>query len=340
MREFDYSRADNVDSAISAHGGQASAYVAGGTTLIDLVKLDVMQPDRIVDVNRLPLNGIEVLDDGRLKIGAMVRNTALAYHPRVEHDYSVLSQALLQGASRQLRNRATTAGNVMQRVRCPYFRNGVSACNKREPGSGCAAIGGDNRSVHAVLGTSEACIATHPSDMCVAMAAIGATVHVRGSSGERAIDFLDFHRLPGDTPHIEHDLEGDELITHVTLDAPIKGGHAAYIKLRDRSSYQFALASSAAIVALDGDTIAAARIAMGGVATKPWRAQEAENALIGQPATLESFEKAAAIAMQGATPYKDNAFKIPLGRKAVVRSLRDATARAQNQDQGRDQGQN
>ncbi len=317
-----------MDTALAAHARQFSDYVAGGTTLLDLVKLDVMQPDQIVDINRLPLNDIEALDDGRLRIGAMVRNTALAYHPTVKRDYTVLSEALLAGASRQLRNRATTAGNLMQRVRCPYFRNGVSACNKREPGTGCAAINGDNRSVHAVLGTSEHCIATHPSDMCVAMAAIGAQVHVRGANGERTVDFLDFHRLPGDTPHIEHDLESDELITHVTLDAPIAGGHSTYIKLRDRASYQFALASAATIVALDGDTIRQARIALGGVATKPWRAIDAENALAGAPATVESFEKAAAIAMDGATPYKHNAFKIPLGRKVVVRSLREASARA------------
>lgn len=327
MREFHYRRADSIDNAIATHAGQASSFVAGGTTLLDLVKLDVMQPAQLVDVNRLPLDQIESLDDRRLRVGAMVRNTALAYHPSVRRDHAVLSEALLQGASRQLRNRATTGGNIMQRVRCPYFRNGVSACNKREPGSGCAAIGGDNRSVHAVLGTSEHCIATHPSDMCVAMAAIGATIHVQGPNGRRDIDFLDFHRLPGRTPHIEHALEDDELITNVTLDAPIDNAQSSYIKLRDRSSYQFALASSAAIVALDGDTIREARLAMGGVGTKPWRAAEAEAALVGKPATNESFEYAAEIAMRDATPYKHNAFKIPLGHKAIVRSLREAVAK-------------
>ena len=328
MREFTYSRAESADIAVSAHAGQQAAYLAGGTTLIDLVKLDVMQPERIVDVNRLPLGEIETLDDGRLRIGATVRNTALAYHPAVKRDYAALSEALLQGASRQLRNRATTGGNVMQRVRCSYFRDGVSPCNKREPGSGCSAIEGVNREVFAVLGTSEHCIAVHPSDMCVAMAAIGATVHVQGPSGEREIDFADFHRMPGDTPHIEHALEDDELITHVTLDAPIRDSASTYIKLRDRSSYQFALASSAAIVALDGDTIREARLALGGVATKPWRVAEAEAALKGQPATRAMFDKAADLAMQGATPFKHNAFKIPLGRKAVVRSLVAATAQA------------
>lgn len=326
MRNFAYQRADSVDAAVSAHAGQPSSFIAGGTTLLDLVKLDVMQPERIVDVNDLPLYDIEELDDGRLKIGAMVTNTDLAYHERVKNDYTVLSQALLSGASTQLRNKATTGGNVMQRVRCPYFRDGVSPCNKREPGTGCSAIGGQNRSVHAVLGTSEHCIASHPSDMCVAMAAIGATVTVNGPNGEREIDFLDFHLLPGDTPEKEHALDADELITHVTLDAPIDGAKSHYLKLRDRASYQFALASAGVIVATDGDTIREARIAMGGVGTKPWRAEKAEQALVGQPASEASFKKAAEIAFEGATPYEHNAFKIPLGQQAVVRSLTTATA--------------
>ena len=326
MRNFAYQRADSVDTAVSAHAGQPSSFIAGGTTLLDLVKLDVMQPERIVDVNDLPLYDIEELDDGRLKIGAMVTNTDLAYHERVKSDYAVLSEALLSGASTQLRNKATTGGNVMQRVRCAYFRDGVSPCNKREPGTGCSAIGGDNRSVHAVLGTSEQCIASHPSDMCVAMAAIGATVTVNGPNGEREIDFLDFHLLPGDTPEKEHALEADELITHVTLDAPIKGNKSHYLKLRDRASYQFALASAGVIVATEGETIREARIAMGGVGTKPWRARKAEQALVGQPANEASFKKAAEIAFEGATPYEHNAFKIPLGQQAVVRSLRNATS--------------
>lgn len=330
MREFSYSRAESADGAVKTHAAQPSAYLAGGTTLIDLVKLDVMQPERLVDVNRLDLDAIERHDNGALKIGAMVRNTALAYDETVQRDYTVLSEALLQGASRQLRNRATTGGNVMQRVRCSYFRDGISPCNKREPGSGCAAIDGHNREVFAVLGTSEHCIATHPSDMCVAMAAIGARVHVHGTSGSREIDFGDFHKLPGDTPHIEHDLQDDELITHVSLDAPIAGAGSTYIKLRDRSSYQFALASCAAIVSLDGDRVAEVRIALGGVGTKPWRCHEAEAALSGQPANAEHFAQAAETAMQGATPYKHNAFKIPLAKKAITRALRDATARAQS----------
>ncbi|GAB3684292.1 FAD binding domain-containing protein [Salinisphaera aquimarina] len=326
MRNFQYQKADSVEAAVAAHAGQPSAFVAGGTTLLDLVKIDIMQPERVVDVNGLPLFDVEELDDGRLKIGAMVSNTDLAYHPAVQKHYRVLSEALLAGASTSLRNKATTGGNVMQRVRCPYFRDGVSACNKREPGAGCAAIGGDNRSVHAVLGTSDQCIASHPSDMCVAMAAIGATVVVSGPSGEREIDFLDFHLLPGDSPQKEHALDTDELITHVVLDAPIKGNKSHYLKLRDRASYQFALASAGVIVATDGDTIREARIAMGGVGTKPWRAQQAEKTLIGQPATQANFQKAAELAFADARTYAHNAFKVPLGQQAVVRSLTTVTA--------------
>ncbi|GAB2793525.1 xanthine dehydrogenase family protein subunit M [Halomonas shantousis] len=327
MRHFDYSRADSIDQAVATCAqSDAAAFLAGGTNLLDMVKIDIMRPELMVDIHRLGLNEIEALDDGRLRIGALVTNTALARDARVKSDYRVLSEALLSGASTQLRNKATTGGNMMQRVRCPYFRDGVSDCNKREPGSGCAAIGGYNRSVHAVLGTSDQCIATYPSDMSVAMAAIGATVGVTGPDGEREIDFLDFHLLPGDKPWEEFALKSNELITHVTLDAPIQGARSAYLKLRDRSSYQFALASSAVIVALDGNTIRDARLAMGGVATKPWRAREAENALKGQPATQQSFERAAQIAMQDAKGYKHNAYKIPLGRQAIVRNLTTLTA--------------
>jgi xanthine dehydrogenase YagS FAD-binding subunit len=210
---------------------------------------------------------------------------------------------------------------VMQRVRCGYFRDGVSPCNKRDPGTGCSAIDGINRSVHAVLGTSEHCIASHPSDMCVAMAAIGAKVHVKGPKGERDIDFLDFHLLPGDTPWKEHALQQDELITHVVLDAPITASKSAYLKLRDRASYQFALASCAAILSLDGGTIRDARLALGGVGTKPWRAKNAEAALIGQTPSDALFRQVAALAMQGAHPYKHNAYKIPLAQQAIVRNL-------------------
>ncbi|KQB53687.1 xanthine dehydrogenase [Pseudomonas endophytica] len=322
MRALEYTRATSPEQAIATHARtEATAFLAGGTTLLDLVKIDIMQPDRVIDVHTLDLDQIEILSDGRTRIGAMVTNTELAHHPRIKSDYAVLSQALLSGATTQLRNKATTGGNVMQRVRCNYFRDGVSACNKRVPGSGCAAMGGHNRSVHAVLGTSDQCIATHPSDMCVAMAVIGATVQVQGPAGKREINFLDFHLLPGNTPWKEHALEPNELITHVTLNAPLPNNKSAYLKLRDRASYQFALASSAVILVMDGQVIREARIAMGGVGTKPWRALEAERALRGAMATEENFAKAAAIALQGAKPYAHNAYKIPLGQQAIMRNL-------------------
>jgi xanthine dehydrogenase YagS FAD-binding subunit len=328
MRNFDYSRAQNADQAVAAHAQHAQAvYLAGGTTLLDLMKLDIMRPARVVDIHKLALDRIEPLPDGRVRIGAMVSNTTLAHDATIASRYPVLSEALLSGATTQLRNKATTGGNVMQRVRCGYFRDGVSPCNKREPGSGCSAIGGHNRNVHAVLGTSQQCIATHPSDMCVAMAAIGATIHVQGPKGKkREIDFLAFHLLPGETPWQEHALKADELITHITLAAPMKGGKSGYLKLRDRASYQFALASSAVIVAVDQGVIRDARIAMGGVGTKPWRSKEAEAVLIGQPATEATFMRAAQAAFTGAIPYAHNAFKIPLGQQAIVRNLSTLTA--------------
>ncbi|MFH0022913.1 FAD binding domain-containing protein [Pseudomonas fluorescens] len=327
MRTFDYARAESQPQAINAAAVDGNVfYLAGGTTLLDLLKLEVMQPNRLVDINRLALKDIEPLADGRLRVGALVSNTALASHPLVRERYPVLSQAILAGASTQLRNKATTAGNVMQRVRCNYFRDGVSACNKRQPGSGCAAIEGLNRSVHAVLGTSDHCIATHPSDMCVAMAAIGATITVQGPNGTREIDFANFHLLPGDTPWREHALDTRELITHVTLNAPLSESRSSYLKLRDRTSYQFALASSAIIIVMQGGRFKDVRIALGGVGTRPWRATEAEQALIGQRVSLEAFARIAEIAMKDARPYEHNAFKIPLGQQVIVRNLRDLTA--------------
>ncbi|MDB6143538.1 MAG: xanthine dehydrogenase [Pseudomonas sp.] len=322
MRTFDYVRANSVEQAVHLHSQSDSAlFLAGGTSLLDLVKLDVMRPVQVIDVNHLSLKQIEVLNDGRVRIGALVSNTALARHETIRTHYPLLSQALLSGATTQLRNKATTAGNVMQRVRCDYFRDGVSPCNKREPGSGCSAIEGYNRSVHAVLGTSDQCIATHPSDMCVAMAAIGAKVLVQGAKGKREIDFLDFHLLPGSTPAKEHALLPGEIITHVVLDAPLANSRSGYLKLRDRSSYQFALASSAIIVVLDGDRVNDVRIAMGGVGTKPWRALAAEQALKNSSPTPENLKKAAIIALQGAVPYQHNAFKIPLGQQAILRNF-------------------
>jgi xanthine dehydrogenase YagS FAD-binding subunit len=327
MRTFSYVRADSIEQAINYHSQSDSAFfLAGGTTLLDLIKLDVMRPVQVIDVNHLSLKQISVLDDGRVRIGALVTNTALARHDLIRTRYPVLSQALLSGATTQLRNKATTAGNVMQRVRCDYFRDGVSPCNKREPGSGCSAIEGQNRSVHAVLGTSDQCIATHPSDMCVAMAAIGATVQVQGPKGLRETNFLDFHLLPGATPAKEHALLPDEMITHVVLDAPLANGRSGYLKLRDRASYQFALASSAVIVVLDGNTVRDVRIAIGGVGTKPWRALAAEQSLKDALLTPESLAKAAAIALQGAVPYRHNAYKIALGRQAIIRNFETLTA--------------
>jgi xanthine dehydrogenase YagS FAD-binding subunit len=327
MRTFDYTRAQSPAQAVNSHAALGQPfYLAGGTTLLDLVKLDIMQPDRLVDINHLTLKQVEPLADGRVRIGALVSNTQLASHPVIRERYAVLSQAILAGASTQLRNKATTGGNVMQRVRCSYFRDGISPCNKRQPGSGCSAIEGHNRSVHAVLGTSDQCIATHPSDMCVAIAAIGAQVTVQGPEGVREIAFGDFHLLPGQTPWLEHALQPHELITHVTLDAPLANSRSSYLKLRDRDSYQFALASSAVIVVMDGQRITHARIALGGVGTKPWRALEAERALIGQKPDMGLLTEVGARAMQGAHAYEQNGFKIPLGQQVVTRNLRDLTA--------------
>lgn len=326
MREFAYHRSTSVADAVSAHGPDAAtSYLAGGTTLIDLVKLDVMQPQRVVDINRLPLAQIENLPDGGLRIGALVRNSDLAWNDEVRRRYPVLSAALLSGATVQLRNMATTAGNLMQRTRCPYFRDNVSPCNKRQPGSGCAAMDGYNRG-HAVLGTSDACIATHPSDMCVALAALDARVVLHGPKGERRIPMLNFHRLPEHTPHLEHELNPGELITAVELPPPLPGGKQQYLKLRDRESYEFALVSVAAIVVRDGPRIKDARLALGGVATKPWRAQAAEGLLRGSVAAPPTLQAAAESALQGARPHQHNMFKVALARRAIVRVLEDLTA--------------
>ncbi|WP_420997285.1 FAD binding domain-containing protein [Cupriavidus sp. 30B13] len=322
MRTFEFSRAADVGQAIALHARSPdTVFLAGGTTLLDLMKLDVMQPAHLVDIHKLKLDQIDVQSDGRVRIGAMVSNTDLARHAHIQQHYPALSQALLSGASTQLRNKATTAGNVMQRVRCGYFRDGISPCNKRVPGSGCAAIDGLNRNVHAVLGGSKDCIAAHPSDMCVAMIAIGATIHAQGARGVRDIPFADFHLLPGDTPWKEHALATDEMITHITLDAPMPGSRSAYLKLRDRGSYQFALASSAVIVARDGNDIRDIRIALGGVSTKPWRARDAEAMLRGKPLSAALIRDAAAASMAGAQSYGQNGFKILLGQQAVARNL-------------------
>src|SRR6202045_769240 len=299
MHPFELIRATDVTQAIqgaakssTAKRGALIRFVGGGTTLIYLMKLDVERPQTVIDINGLPLNKVEALPDGGLKIGAVVRNSDLAYHPAVVRDYPVLSEALLSGASGQLRNMASTGGNLLQRTRCVYFRDPATPCNKREPGSGCSAIDGYNRGL-AILGTSEQCIATNPSDMNVAMAALEATVHVRGAKGERAIPITDFHVLPGNPPQRETGLEPGDLITHVTLPPPAPGNRSLYLKLRDRMSYEFALASAAVVITAANGKITRARIAMGGVGTKPWRSTEAEGELTNQQATQAVFQKAA-----------------------------------------------
>jgi xanthine dehydrogenase YagS FAD-binding subunit len=331
MESFEFHRAQDAIAAIAAGAkfataqhGAAVRFVAGGTTLLDLMKLNVERPAHVIDINRLPLDKIERLDDGGLKIGATVRNSDLANHAIVQRDYPVLSLALLAGASGQLRNMATTGGNLLQRTRCMYFRDTAAACNKREPGSGCSAIGGANRTL-AILGTSEHCIATNPSDMNVALAALEAVVHVQGSDGVRSIDIADFHLLPGDTPHRETVLEPGDLITHVTLPPPAPGSRSYYLKLRDRASYEFALASAAVVIAVDSGRIARVRIALGGVGTKPWRSTQAEQALTGEPVGEPAFRKAADAALRDARPQSQNGFKVELTRRCLVHALKEAT---------------
>ena len=331
MKLFELSRADDPDQAIGAGARAKTAqqgadirFIAGGTTLIDLMKLNVETPQRVVDVTHLPFDKIETLSGGGLKIGAMVRNSDLAHHSVVRKDYAVLSEAILSGASTQLRNMATTAGNLLQRTRCMYFRDTAMPCNKREPGSGCAAITGANRSL-AILGTSEHCIATNPSDMSVALAALEATIHIRGTKGERSVPIGDFHLLPGNTPQRETVLEPGDLITHVTLLPPAPGSRSLYLKLRDRASYEFALASAAVVITVTDGKIALARVALGGVGTKPWRSPEAEAQLTGQPATEAAFRKASDAALRDAKPQSQNGFKVELAKRCLVHALKLVT---------------
>jgi xanthine dehydrogenase YagS FAD-binding subunit len=334
MQTFDFQRASDVTAAVAAGAksgtaqqGAAVRFVAGGTTLIDLMKLNVERPSHIVDINHLPLDKVEQLADSGLKIGATVRNSDLANHPIVQRDYAVLSQAILAGASGQLRNMATTGGNLLQRTRCMYFRDTAMPCNKREPGTGCSAIDGANRTL-AILGTSEQCIATNPSDMNVAMAALEATIHVQGVKGERSIPIADFHLLPGSTPQRETVLEPGDLITHVTLAPPERGNRSVYLKLRDRASYEFALASAAVVVTVAGGKIARARVALGGVGTKPWRSTEAEALLTGQPVGDPVFRRAADVALRNAKPQSQNGFKVELAKRCLVHALKQATQSA------------
>jgi xanthine dehydrogenase YagS FAD-binding subunit len=331
MHTFEFIRPKDSGAAVAtaakaktAQQGAEVRFVAGGTTLIDLMKLNVEAPARLIDINRLSLDKIEATPDGGLKIGATVRNSDLAHHATVQRDYAVLSQALLSGATAQLRNMATTAGNLLQRTRCMYFRDTAMPCNKREPGTGCPAITGSNRTL-AVLGTSEHCIASNPSDMCVAMAALEATIHVQGAKGPRAIPIGDFHLLPGSTPNRETVLEPGDLITHVTLPPPRAGSKQVYLKLRDRASYEFALASAAVVITIAGGKVTQARIALGGVGTKPWRSPEAEAALVGKSADAANFRKAADAAMRNAKPQSENGFKIELAKRCLTHALKMAT---------------
>jgi xanthine dehydrogenase YagS FAD-binding subunit len=337
MEHFQIKRAADVKQALDMATAQSNAaglqsmpsirFLAGGTTLLDLMKLDVERPVQVIDIHRLPLDKVETLDNGGVTIGATVRNADLANHPLIKTHYPVLSQALLSGASAQLRNMATTGGNLLQRTRCVYFRDTKTPCNKREPGSGCSAIGGFNRNL-AILGTSEHCIATNPSDMNVAMTALEASVHIESSKGKRSIAIDDFFLLPGTTPERETSLNAGELITHVTLPAPTPGCRSVYLKLRDRASYEFALASAAVVLTVSSGRIDHVRIALGGVGVKPWRSHEAEAALLGRTADAPAFRAAAEAALQSARPQSQNGFKVELAKRCIQHALTLATQTA------------
>lgn len=324
MRAFDYSRPRSRAEAVAAAAEQGATFIAGGTNLLDLMKLEVMAPQRLVDINRLDLGGIERTGDGGLRIGALVTNSDLAAHHDVRRDYPVLARALLAGASGQLRNKATTGGNLLQRTRCYYFYDTAMPCNKRAPGSGCQAIGGFNR-IHAILGASEHCIATHPSDMAVAMLALGAEVEIEGTGGaRRVVPIADFYRLPGETPHLETVLEPGELVAAVTLPPPVPS-RQMYRKVRDRASYAFALVSVAAVVGMDNGRIARADLAFGGLAPRPWRDAEVEEALIGEAPSEALFERAADLLLAEARGQGSNDFKIALARRTLKAVLAEAT---------------
>ena len=319
------SRPTDAASAVAAH--PRAMFLAGGTTLVDLMKVDVLTPDTVVDVRPLGLSSIDV-SDGSITVGAAVTNSQLAWHPVVRDRFPVLSEAILSGATTQIRNMATVAGNILQRTRCPYFRDVHASCNRRQPGSGCDALEGFNRG-HAVLGVSEHCIATHPSDMCVAMVILDAEVHsVRPDGTTRSIPFVEFHQAPGDTPQVEVALEHGELITHIVIPRLPAARRSHYLKVRDRASYEFALASAAVVLDLDGDIIRAARLGLGGIATKPWRAIDAERFLTGRRASDDTFHAAAEIALAGAVGREHNHFKIELAKRTIVRAF--ATARDAN----------
>lgn len=326
MRPFEYQRATSAQTAAQMAGaGNNTRFIAGGTNLLDLMKLEIERPETLIDISRLPLDTIEETQDGGLRISALVTNSDLAADMRVRRDYGVLARALLAGASGQLRNKATTGGNLLQRTRCYYFYNPAMPCNKRDPGSGCGALEGQNR-IHAVLGGSAHCIATHPSDMAVAMLALDAAVEVLAADGaERTLPLAELYRLPGETPHIETTLQVGDLITAVVLPPPLGGRHF-YRKVRDRASYAFALTSVAAIIEMDGDTIGAARLAFGGLAPMPWRDRSVEKLLTGQRPSPELWDAAADALLEKARGYGHNDFKIPLARRTLASVLAQACA--------------
>ena len=334
MQPFELITASTVPEAVKAQAASSTAqqgaqvrFIAGGTNLVDYMKLSVETPRQLVDINALPLDKIEPAPNGGLKIGALARNTDVANNDAVKAQYPVLSQAILSGASPQLRNMATTAGNLLQKTRCVYYRDTAYGCNKRQPGSGCSAIDGHNRML-AILGTSDHCIASNPSDQNVALVALEATIHVTGSKGDRSIPIAEFYTLPGTTPERETVLEPGDLITHITIPALPAGSKSLYLKLRDRSSYEFALASAAIVVTQSGGHIDFIRVAMGGVGTRPWRSPEAEKALHGRAATPTNFRAAAEAALHGARPQSQNGFKVELAKRCLVHALTQATVTA------------
>jgi xanthine dehydrogenase YagS FAD-binding subunit len=326
MKQFQYIRPSTQQNVLAAIAQPGTKIIAGGSNLVDLMKHGVMNPDKLVDINKLPLRAITPSKSG-LHIGALALNSQVAEDKQVKERFPLLSQALNAGASAQLRNMATVGGNMMQRTRCPYFYDTTMPCNKRVPNSGCGALEGFNR-MHAIFGTSDKCIAVHPSDMAVAMVALDATVLVAGRKGQRHIPFIDFHRLPGNTPELDNNLAKDELILAIEIPDNNFAKHSYYLKVRDRASYAFALVSVAAALDMNNGTIRAAHLAMGGVAHKPWRLTAAENFLAGKPATLANFEQAAQLAMQGAKAYKDNAFKLQLGPATITEALQHAAGLA------------
>jgi len=331
MNRFDYTRAASIAEAVAAAGAPGAIYLAGGTNLLDLMKGGIVRPNRLVDITRIPeLTETKALPDGSFRIGALVRNADLAHDHEFARNYPAVAEALLAGASAQLRNAATAAGNIMQRTRCPYFYDAAGACNKRDPGAGCEARGGATR-LHAILGWSEHCIATHPSDFCVPLVALGAIVEITGAQGRREIALEALYLPPGETPEHETVLAQGELITALRLPPHAEhfAAHSRYIKLRDRTSYAFAIVSAAAALRFEGGMVAEARVALGGVAAKPWRAHAAEKHLLGSQPTAEHFRQAAEAALQGAKPSGDNAYKIELSRRIIVRALMLAAAGTQ-----------